>query len=88
MPPPRLLTRASIQCSDTATEMIKEGVPQDDFGSHVKVLRLRHDSDAPGNHVPVLFHRLPGGGHPRHCGTLCGEASASPATLCRLPLYG
>jgi hypothetical protein len=44
----------------------------------------RHDPDAPGNHAPVLFHRLPGEGHPRHCVTLCGEAGVS----CLLLMYG
>jgi hypothetical protein len=48
----------------------------------------RHDPDTPGNRVPVLFHRLPGGGHPRHCVALCDEAGVSPVTLCRLPPYG
>jgi hypothetical protein len=47
----------------------------------------RHDPDTPGNRVPVLFHRLPGGGHPHDCVALCDEARVSPATLCRLPLY-
>jgi hypothetical protein len=47
----------------------------------------RHYSDTPGNHTPVLFHRLPRGIHPRYCVTLCGEASVSPVTLCRLLLY-
>jgi hypothetical protein len=48
----------------------------------------RHDPDTPGNRVPALFHRLPGGGHPRHCVALCDEARVSSATLCRLPPYG
>jgi hypothetical protein len=45
----------------------------------------RHDPDTPGNRVPALFHRLPGGGHPRRCLALCDEAGVSPVTLCRLP---
>jgi hypothetical protein len=45
----------------------------------------RHDRDTPGNRVPALFHRLPGGGHPRHCVTLCDETRVSPVTLCRQP---
>jgi hypothetical protein len=44
----------------------------------------RQDLDTPGNRVPVLFHRLPGGGHPRHCVALCDEAGVSPVTLRRL----
>jgi hypothetical protein len=48
----------------------------------------RHDPDTPGNRVPVLFHRLPGGGHPRHCVALCDEVGISPVTLRRLPPYG
>jgi hypothetical protein len=48
----------------------------------------RHDPDTPGNHAPVLFHRLPGEGHPRHCVALCDEAGVSPVTLRRLLLYG
>jgi hypothetical protein len=48
----------------------------------------RHDPDTPGNRVPALFHRLPGGGHPRHCVALCDEAGVSSVTLCRLPPYG
>jgi hypothetical protein len=47
----------------------------------------RHDPDTPGNHAPVLFHRLPGGGHPHHCVALCDEAGVSPVTLRRLLLY-
>jgi hypothetical protein len=35
----------------------------------------RRDFGTPGNRVPVLFHQLPGGGHPRRCVALCGEAS-------------
>jgi hypothetical protein len=34
----------------------------------------------------VLFRQLPGGGHPRRCSALCGKASISSVTLCRLPL--
>jgi hypothetical protein len=30
----------------------------------------RHDSNTHGNHAPVLFHRPPGGGHPRHYAAL------------------
>jgi hypothetical protein len=48
----------------------------------------RHDPDTPGNRIPALFHRLPGGGHPRHYVALCDEARVSSATLCRLPPYG
>jgi hypothetical protein len=48
----------------------------------------RHDPDTPGNRVPVLFHRLPGGRHPRRCVALCDEAGVSPVTLRRLPPYG
>jgi hypothetical protein len=47
-----------------------------------------HDPDTPGNHVPALFHRLLGGGHPRRCVALCDEAGVSSVTLCRLPPYG
>jgi hypothetical protein len=28
------------------------------------------------------------GGHPCHCSALCGEASVSSVTLCRMPPYG
>jgi hypothetical protein len=38
----------------------------------------RHDPDTPRNHAPVLFHRLPGEGLPRHCVTLCDETGVSP----------
>jgi hypothetical protein len=48
----------------------------------------RHDPDTPGNRVPALFHRLPGGGHPRRCVALCDEARVSSVTLCHLPPYG
>jgi hypothetical protein len=48
----------------------------------------RHDPDTPGNRVQALFHQLPGGGHPRHCVTLCDKAGVSSMTLCRLPPYG
>jgi hypothetical protein len=48
----------------------------------------RHDPDTPGNRVPALFHRLPGGGHPRRCSALCDEAGVSPVTLRHLPPYG
>jgi hypothetical protein len=48
----------------------------------------RRDLGTPGNHVPALFHQLPGGGHPRRCVALCGEAGVTSVTLCRLPLYG
>jgi hypothetical protein len=48
----------------------------------------RHDPDTPGNRVPTLFHRLPGGGHPRRCSALCDEAGVSPVTLRHLPPYG
>jgi hypothetical protein len=48
----------------------------------------RHDPDTPGNRVPALFHRLPGGGHPHRCLALCDEAGVSPVTLRRLPPYG
>jgi hypothetical protein len=47
-----------------------------------------HDPNMPGNRVPVLFHRLPGGGHPRHCVALCDEAGVSSVTLRRLTPYG
>jgi hypothetical protein len=47
-----------------------------------------HDPDTPENCVPVLFHQLPGGGHPLRCVTLCDEAGVSSAMLCRLPPYG
>jgi hypothetical protein len=48
----------------------------------------RHDPGTPGNRVPVLFHQLPMGGHPRRCVTLCGKADVSSVTLCHLPPYG
>jgi hypothetical protein len=48
----------------------------------------RRDLGTPGNRVPALFHQLPGGGHPRRCVALCGEAGVSSVTLCRLPPYG
>jgi hypothetical protein len=48
----------------------------------------RHDPNTPGNHVPTLFHQLPGEGHPHHCIALCDEAGVNPVTLCRLPPYG
>jgi hypothetical protein len=48
----------------------------------------RHDPDTPGNHAPVLLHRLPREGHPCHCVALCGEAGVSPVTLRCLLLYG
>jgi hypothetical protein len=48
----------------------------------------RHDPDTTENRVPVLFHQLPGGGHPRHCIALCDEAGVSLVTLRRLPPYG
>jgi hypothetical protein len=47
-----------------------------------------HDFGTPGNHVPALFHQLPGGGHPCRCVALCGKAGVSSMTLCRLPPYG
>jgi hypothetical protein len=47
----------------------------------------RHDPNTPGNLAPVLFHRLPGEGHPRHCVALCDEADVSLVTLRRLLLY-
>jgi hypothetical protein len=49
----------------------------------------RHDPDpdTPGNQAPVLFHRLPGEGHPRPCVALCDEAAVSPVTPRRLLLY-
>jgi hypothetical protein len=46
-----------------------------------------HDLGTPGNRVSALFHQLPGGGHPRRCVALCGEAGVSSVTLCRLPPY-
>jgi hypothetical protein len=49
---------------------------------------VRHDPDTPGHHTPVLFHRLPGEGHPRHCVALYDEAGVSLVTLRRLPPYG
>jgi hypothetical protein len=48
----------------------------------------RHDPYMPGNRVPALFHRIPGGGHPRHCIALCDEAGVSPVILRHLPPYG
>jgi hypothetical protein len=48
----------------------------------------RHNPDTPGNRVLVLFHRLPGEGHPRHCAALCDEAGVNFVTLRRLPPYG
>jgi hypothetical protein len=48
----------------------------------------RHDPDTLGNRVPVLFHQLPGEGHPRHCVALCDEAGVTPVTLCCLPPHG
>jgi hypothetical protein len=48
----------------------------------------RHDPGTPGNRVPVLFHQLPMGGHPRRFVTLCGKAGVSSVTLCHLPPYG
>jgi hypothetical protein len=48
----------------------------------------RHNTDTPGNRVSLLFHRLPGGGHPSRCLALCDEAGVSHVTLCRLPPYG
>jgi hypothetical protein len=48
----------------------------------------RRDFGTSGSRVPALFHQLPGGGHPRHCVALCGEAGVSSVTLCRLPPYG
>jgi hypothetical protein len=36
----------------------------------------------------MLFHRLPGEGHPRHCVALCDEAGVSPVTLRGILLYG
>jgi hypothetical protein len=48
----------------------------------------RRDLGTPGNHIPVLFHQLPGGGHPRRCVALCGEAGVSSVMLCPLPSYG
>jgi hypothetical protein len=45
----------------------------------------RHYSDTPGNHAPVLFRQLPGGGHPRRYSALCGKAGVSSVTLCHLP---
>jgi hypothetical protein len=48
----------------------------------------RRDLGTPENRVPALFHQLPGGGHPRRCVALCGEAGVSSVTLCRLPPYG
>jgi hypothetical protein len=41
-----------------------------------------HDPGTPGSRAPVLFHRLPGEGHPRHGVALCDEASVSPVTMC------
>jgi hypothetical protein len=42
----------------------------------------------PGNHIPTLFRQPSQQGHPCHCTSLCGEASASPVTLCRPLSYG
>jgi hypothetical protein len=78
---PFLLARgyphARCPCSCPRVRAFNAQTPQD----------ARRDFGTPGNRVPALFHQLPGGGHPRRCVALCGEAGVSSVTLCRLPPY-
>jgi hypothetical protein len=60
------------------------GAPNARGTSHARVTEASWNiADAGWN-----IHQLPGGGHPRRCVALCGEAGVSSVTLCRLPPYG
>jgi hypothetical protein len=83
-PPPA--RTASLE--GTCTHVVPAPAPV--YGHLINALTpqdARHDPDTPGNRTLVLFHRLPGEGHPRHCAALCDEAGVSPVTLRRLPPY-
>jgi hypothetical protein len=72
-----LLPNPSIKCSGTSWVPGSKANP-------------RHTGSLtpPGNPTPAQFRRPPVlCGHPRHCTTLCGEASVNSVRLCRLFPY-
>jgi hypothetical protein len=77
----------TVSLEGTCTHVVRAPAPVRAFYA-LTPQDARHDPDTPENRVPALFHRLPGGGYPRHYVALCDEARVSSATLCRLPQYG
>jgi hypothetical protein len=77
----------TVSLEGTCTHVVRAPAPVRAFNA-LTPQDPRHNPDTPRNRVPALFHRLPGGGHPRHYVALCNEARVSSATLCCLPPYG